>query len=213
MAGTRGTALTDFQVEVATLFFSLPSSDGFLLAGGAALVAQRLTTRPTQDLDFFTASGAAAVHAARDELTAAAVGRGWPVTRVRDHDTFCRLLVQGTEDLIVDIALDSSPTLPPKLSALGPTFSPGELAGRKVMALFDRAAARDFVDVYMLSSRYSTRTLLSRAQEVDAGFDRRVLADMLSLLDRYSNLDLSLGYVDVPALREFFRQWRADLLT
>ena len=26
--------LTDFQIEVAHLFFSLPASDGFLLAGG-----------------------------------------------------------------------------------------------------------------------------------------------------------------------------------
>lgn len=212
MAGARGTALTDFQVEVATLFFSLPSSERFLVAGGAALVAQRLTTRPTQDLDFFTASGAATVHAASDELTAAAADRGWPVTRVRDHDTFCRLLVQGPEDLIVDIALDSSPILPPQSSSLGPTFDARELAGRKVIALFDRAAARDFVDVYMLSRRYSTRTLLSRAQEVDAGFDRRVLADMISLLDRYSDVDLSLGDVDVPALRDFFLQWRTDLL-
>jgi hypothetical protein len=47
--------LTKFQLEVARLFFSLPASDGFVLAGGAALIAQHLTSRPTQDLDFFTA--------------------------------------------------------------------------------------------------------------------------------------------------------------
>lgn len=211
MTGQQGTALTDFQVDVATLFFSLPSSHGFLLAGGAALVAQRLTTRPTQDLDFFTASGAAAVHAARDELTAAAADRGWTVTTVRDHDTFCRLLIHGDEDLMVDMALISSPILPPQSSSLGPTFDARELAGRKLIALFDRAAARDFVDVYLLSRRYSTRTLLFRAQEMDAGFDHRVLADMLGLLDRYSDVDLNLGDVDVLALRDFFRQWRTDL--
>lgn len=49
--------LTEFQTDVARLFFTLPASDGFLLAGGGALVAQRLTDRPTQDLDFFTAPG------------------------------------------------------------------------------------------------------------------------------------------------------------
>ena len=32
--------LTDFQLEVTRLFFSLPASKGFLLAGGAALLAQ-----------------------------------------------------------------------------------------------------------------------------------------------------------------------------
>jgi hypothetical protein len=43
--------LTDFQIEVARLFFGLPASDGFLLAGGGALLASGLTTRPTHDLD------------------------------------------------------------------------------------------------------------------------------------------------------------------
>ena len=45
--------LTAFQAEVTRLFFSLPASDEFLLAGGAALLAAQLTTRPTDDLDFF----------------------------------------------------------------------------------------------------------------------------------------------------------------
>jgi len=58
--------LTDFQVQVAQLFFSLPEAAGFLLAGGAGLVAQHLTTRPTQDLDFCTRVGSTGVPAARD---------------------------------------------------------------------------------------------------------------------------------------------------
>lgn len=43
--------LTAFQVEVARLFFGLPASEGFLLAGGGALLASGLTDRPTHDLD------------------------------------------------------------------------------------------------------------------------------------------------------------------
>jgi hypothetical protein len=38
--------LTAFQLEVARLFFGLPESKDFLLAGGAALLAQHLTDRP-----------------------------------------------------------------------------------------------------------------------------------------------------------------------
>lgn len=72
---TRG--LTPFQIAVAELFFSLPESDGFLLAGGAALVAQNLTTRPTQDLDLFTRVGRGSVSAARDaHKTAPPIGAG-----------------------------------------------------------------------------------------------------------------------------------------
>jgi hypothetical protein len=53
----QGSVLTAFQIEVAQLFFSLPASESFLLAGGGALLAQGLTARPTQDLDFFTPAG------------------------------------------------------------------------------------------------------------------------------------------------------------
>ena len=54
---------------------------------------------------------------------------------------------------------------------VGPTYALDELAGRKLVALFDRAEARDFTDVYALAARFGTDTLLSRAAEVDAGFD------------------------------------------
>jgi hypothetical protein len=74
--GSADVRLTDFQLEVAQLFFSPPASDGFVLAGGAALLAQHLTSRPTQDLDFFTDRQAGIV-AAREELSAAAHKRGW----------------------------------------------------------------------------------------------------------------------------------------
>ena len=58
-AGDSRPGLPAFQLEVARVFFALPASNGFVLAGGAALLAQHLTARPTEDLDFFTAPTAA----------------------------------------------------------------------------------------------------------------------------------------------------------
>jgi predicted nucleotidyltransferase component of viral defense system len=120
-------------------------------------------------------------------FTAAARERGCSVEDVQESETFCRLLVHGPEDLLVDIALDSAPGQPATASIAGPTFAPAELAGRKVIALFDRAAARDFVDVFMLSSRFSKAEMLTRAAEVDSGFDHAVFADMIANLNRYSD--------------------------
>jgi len=133
--------LTDFQLEVAAVFFQLPSSRGFLLVGGAALAAQHLTTRPTQDLDFFTSPGQGDVPAARDQFLAAARAREWELQVLRDELTFCRLQITGADELLVDIALDATPGHPPVASIAGPTLDPRELAGRKMIALFDRAAA------------------------------------------------------------------------
>lgn len=208
--GSADVPLTAFQLEVAQLFFSLPASDGFVLAGGAALLAQHLTVRPTQDLDFFTDRQAGIV-AAREALIAAAGERGWSVRTVQEGESFCRLQVTGWEDLMIDIALDSQPGQPPTMSVAGPTYAPEELAGRKVVALFDRFAARDFVDVFALSNTYSKADLLMWARELNPGFDLPYFVEALDVLPRYTDVDLSLGAVDVAAVRTFFSEWAAEL--
>ena len=100
--------LTAFQVDVARLFFALPASDGFLLAGGGALLASGLTDRPTNDLDFFGAPDHVDVTAARDQSEHAIAERGWRSERLRDSATFVRLHVTGAEELIVEFAIDSA---------------------------------------------------------------------------------------------------------
>ena len=67
--------LSEFQIEVARLFFSLPASEGFLIAGGGALLAAGLTSRPTRDLDFFGEMGLVNVNEALVQFVAAANNR------------------------------------------------------------------------------------------------------------------------------------------
>jgi len=184
---------------------------GLLLAGGAALVAQHLTTRPTQDLDFFTRVGATNVPAARDALEVAAHEQGWSIERIRDEATFCRLVIHGADDLLVDLALDSPPQQPATASLIGPTFAPEELAGRKVVALFDRAEARDFADVLELSRHFTKKDLLQQAALVDPGFDQQIFAQMLRSLPRFSDQDLPTPETRIPALRDFFATWAKEL--
>jgi hypothetical protein len=206
-------ALTAFQIAVAELFFSLPESDGFLLAGGAALAAQQLTARPTRDLDLFTRSGRSSVPAARDAFVRVARDRGWSVRVVRDSETFCRLLIRAAEDLLIDLALDSPPTQQPATSPAGPTFALEELAARKLIALFDRAEARDFADVYTLVNRYNPNLLLHHATQIDPGLDPAALATMIGALDRFTDDEIPVDPSKVDALRTFFREWRQQLIS
>lgn len=173
MAGAQPD-LSAFQLEVARLFFALPASKGFLLAGGGALLAQHLTSRPTEDLDFFTAPERGNVQAARDALETAARQRGWTAERIHDSDTFCRLVIRGDHGgVLIDLAVNASPDLPASATSAGPTLAPEELAGHKLLALFDRAAARDFSDVYALARRFGKDVMLARAKQIDAGFDTK----------------------------------------
>jgi len=113
--------------------------------------------------------------------------RGYRVARLRDLNTFVRLQVDSDETLLVDLCLDSPPVRPPVHTSVGLTFAPEELAGRKVVALFSRAEARAFLDVYALLRRFDRSTLLKLAWEIDRGFDLAVFADMLHSVDRHTD--------------------------
>jgi hypothetical protein len=83
--------LTDLQVDLAGIFFSLDAARGYLIAGGAALLACDLIDRPTEDLDLFTAAPTTTVTAAKDAFVHALHRRGYTVAVVNDGPTFCRI--------------------------------------------------------------------------------------------------------------------------
>ena len=92
---SRPEALTPVQVEVARIFFGLKASQGFLVAGGSALLASELITRPTEDLDLFASNSTASVTEAKEALVEALEHRDHDVSVLQDSPTFCRMLVDG----------------------------------------------------------------------------------------------------------------------
>jgi Nucleotidyl transferase AbiEii toxin, Type IV TA system len=118
------------------MFFALPASSGFLLAGGAALLAQHLTERPTEDLDFFTSPERGHVPAARDALEAAARQRGWITERIHDSETFCRMVIRTDDSgVLVDLAVNAPPDLPASATPAGPTLAPERARGQQAPRL------------------------------------------------------------------------------
>jgi hypothetical protein len=97
------------------------------------------------------------------------------------------------------------------MTFVGPTLAPVELGGRKLLALFDRAEARDFADVFVLAQRFGTQLLVEQGRLVDAGLDEQVLAAMVGRLDRFADDEIPIQPGEVPALREFFERWSSEL--
>lgn len=204
--------LTELQRLVLKLFFALPESDEFVLAGGAALVASGLSERPTQDVDLFGNDVATGITAAADALEVACIDRGWTTERIHDTATFRRLIVRSpVDELLVDLAVDSPPLGAPTITAVGPTYPPRELAARKLLALFDRAEARDFVDVHTLSERFDLDDLLDLATDLDEGCTPAPLAEMLASHERFTDQDFADLGGDPGSLREFADRWAKHL--
>lgn len=193
------------------MFFSLPASDGFLLAGGGALLASGLTSRPTQDLDFFGEKGRVNVGEMSEQFLKAVEVRGWECDVLQSDAFFVRLHVKGTGEVLVDIAIDVAAQYPPQFSILGPTFNHEELGGRKLLALFDRAEARDFADVFVLAQRFSKELLIVRAAEIEISLKIDVLAQMMRSIVRFSDSDLPIDESLLRDLRFFFEEWANEL--
>lgn len=97
------------------------------------------------------------------------------------------------------------------MTIIGPTFDPEELAGRKLAALFSRAEARDFTDVFELVRRFDQRLILHRATEIDLGIEPGMLATMMRTLSRFTDDELPIEVSRVAAMREFFRSSAEEL--
>lgn len=208
----RPAQLTTLQLELAEVFFALGETKDFLVAGGAALVASNLIARPTEDLDLFAATPTASVIEAKDAFARALRERGCDVVIVQDGPTFCRMIVtRPEEETLVDLAIDSPPRSRPTITILGPTLAPLELAGRKLLALFGRAEARDFADVYVLAHRFGKDALIGQAQALDPGFDLDVLAQMIATLSRFDDQEIPLSDEELPLMRQFFEGWANEL--
>jgi hypothetical protein len=113
---------------------------------------------------------------------------------------------------LIDLAVNAPPDLPASVTTAGPTLAPEELVGHKLLALFDRAAARDFTDVYVLVRRFGKDVMLARATQIDAGFDTKVLADMIATLSRFTDNEIPVPEDSSAAeLRAFYAAWRSEL--
>jgi hypothetical protein len=99
---------------------------------------------------------------------------------------------------------------------IGPVLHPDDVMAGKMDALYNRAAARDFLDIdaALASGRYTLDRLCELAHDADAGFDRQLFAVMLGRIDRLDDEDFTeygVSLEHVAALRQRAKDWRTSL--
>jgi Nucleotidyl transferase AbiEii toxin, Type IV TA system len=204
--------LSEIQLRTATIILALPEAAGFALAGGAALVIHEIVDRGTKDLDCFGPS-TEAVNQLVDPSLDALAAHGLHAHLLLRADGFSKILVTAEHERTqVDLGFDPA-SHDPVLFAIGPVRHLSDLAGDKLLALFSRAAARDFIDVAALLRRFTKSELCAIAASKDQGFNIDVLADAFGVLptydrdDEYPNLHDD-GYY---ALTAVFADWQREI--
>jgi hypothetical protein len=99
---------------------------------------------------------------------------------------------------------------------IGPVLHPDDVMAGKMDALYNRAAARDFLDIdaAITSGRYTLDQLCDLAHQADPGFDRHLFAGMLGRIDRFDDEDFTEyggSPEEVTALRQRVKHWYTTL--
>lgn len=207
-----------FHERLARIGLAAAERYGFALAGGYAVQAAGFLQRPSEDVDLFT------VWDRRGEFDTAAAAiidayhaAGLSVEVERRHDTFARLTVSEKEHTAkVELGVDLRAYEPVQIS-IGPVLHPDDAVANKMGALYERALARDFIDVdaTLQSGRYDRDALLRLAERADITFDRRQFADAIGqaqLLDADDFAPYGVVGTDLDGLRRRFAAWRMQLL-
>jgi hypothetical protein len=203
--------LTPLQEQVARIVAGLEEASEFALAGGAALIARGDVKRETRDLDFFglTAEAVDRLVPAVDRALRAA---GLTVHRIQVNPGFARLIVESADDRTeLDLAADAR-LFPAERGEPAPMLSGEELAVDKVLALFGRAEARDFVDLMEVEPRYGLERLCRLAGEKDRGFSPMVLSEMLGTFSRLRRHEFGLDETRYEQLSTDVERWRERAL-
>jgi len=199
--------LTELQQRIAEIVAGLDEAEGFALAGGAALIARGDVERQTRDLDFFGLT-TDAVDRLLPAVERALRETGLTVDRIQVNPGFARLVVESADDRTeVDLAADAR-LFPAEPSRPAPTLTGEELAVDKLLALFGRAEARDFVDLMAIERRYGLARLCELAAEKDRGFDLTVFAEMLGRFDRLRRDEFGLDDHQHEELKRRVEEWR-----
>lgn len=209
--------LTPLQKTFIHKFSLSPVQKAFFLTGGTALSAFYLQHRLSEDLDFFT-ENPEEIREVTPWLQETARELGLKLEIMRRTDSFldCFFESKSGELLNLDFAHDA----PFRLEKI--RFIPEyqifidnltDIACNKLSALYDRAASKDFVDLYFLDREFLPfEQILMKARTKHVGIDDYWLAQALQRVEEIDKLPRMLKPLEFGALKTFFTNYAKKLI-
>lgn len=220
MSGKEKGPLTELQQEIINTLKSIEEAKEFYFTGGSALAAYHLHHRLSEDMDFFTPTEDL-IQLVSKKLKVELEKKGIDVNLIRSFKSFTEMIAKrGEESMKVQFALDSPYRLDKTKEIEGMIVdSLLDIAAGKMLALFGRAAERDFVDIYFLVKEgyCDLDELIKKASEKDPGMDKYYLAiafeQVRTLPDNPEDLKLKLlKSLDMKDLKLLFVEKAVKLL-
>ena len=204
----RVTILTPLQKKFLLAFFSSPLGDKFFLGGGTALAEFYLQHRISQDLDLFTLDQRLDFGFVSAEINKIARNLGFKTKHRVSSATFLQYIFQSKKrSLKVDVVKDVPIQFGKVKKIKGIWVSSLEnIAVNKLLAIFGRTDAKDFIDLYFLlkKKKFSFEELFKKAKKKDSGLNEFYLANMLAEVERLKHFPKTLKPFDKEDLVRFY---------
>ncbi len=216
MLNRRDEILTPFQKNLLKYVADSPLGNRFFLTGGTALAACYLQHRLSEDLDLFTEVPGAVSHVA-PVIQALPKTLASEVKIARQFATFLEVFITSAqgETIKVDFAEDSPYRLQPIVdSPWGIRVDNSlDIACNKLSALFGRAEAKDFIDLYFIVEKlYPFEKLLEEAKKKHVGLDDYWLAMAFQQVEKIDKWPVLKTACDFEAVKKFILAKARELL-
>ena len=199
--------MDDFHRRLAQIGFAAGDDLGLVLAGGYAIAQYDLTSRPSQDVDFATASVLPLPQIA-DRLAQSYRDAGCTATVIESTPRMARLEIRSNGQ-VCEIDLLKEAIGPPAMLSVGPVLAIDDAIGLKVRALHERTTHRDFIDVRAASAAgYTPGDLERLGRRHTPDFSLTELADRLSGAVDLNDRGFAVYGLDTAAIHEL-RAWAA----
>lgn len=210
------TILTPKQNKFLKSFFNSYLGQKFFLSGGTALAEFYLKHRLSQDLDLFTLDQNLGFDSVNAEVNRIALTLNFSIEHQVTSPSFLQYIFKaGRETLKVDLVKDV-PIHFGRIKKIKRVFvdSLENIAVGKLLAVFGRADAKDFIDLYFLlekAKNFKFKTLFTKAKKKDLGLQEFYLAEMLSRAMAVKIFPKTIKPYGEKALVTFFSELSDDL--